>query len=244
VVAATDAEQRIHRREVDAQQIENAKASAERRVQELELALRHAGEMSAVTAPSTAADADIEELTLSEVSELEPTANASIYASETTLELTARDLEEASEFSEPSIEVERIEAESPEADAIYAEALAAERPEALPSAAAEPSARSQSSVRELKPKPRAARASRRDDLTQIRGIGERYAERLAELGVSTFARIAGWSAPDVQRAGEQLGIGAKRIQREGWVKQARKLHARAEAARTPRPTPARGRKRA
>ncbi len=87
------------------------------------------------------------------------------------------------------------------------------------------------SVRELAP--RASRPARRDDLRQIRGIGARYAERLAELGHTTYARIAAWSPKEIARVSEELGIGPMRIRREAWVKQAKKLHVRAGRAAKP-----------
>jgi predicted flap endonuclease-1-like 5' DNA nuclease len=74
-------------------------------------------------------------------------------------------------------------------------------------------------------KRRAARkpASKRDDLQRIKGIGPSLAERLAKAGVKTFESVAGWKAKDLERMAETLGVSRARIEREGWVKQARAL---------------------
>jgi predicted flap endonuclease-1-like 5' DNA nuclease len=68
-----------------------------------------------------------------------------------------------------------------------------------------------------------------DDLQRIRGLGKRFVERLAQIGVRQFAQIAAWSPADVAQIAPQLGVRPKRIQREGWIKQAQKL-----SERTPR----------
>jgi predicted flap endonuclease-1-like 5' DNA nuclease len=67
-------------------------------------------------------------------------------------------------------------------------------------------------------------ASERDDLRRIRGIGPRFAEQLAELGFVSFGLIAAWSEADVSRVSERLHIRAERIERDGWIAQARTLH--------------------
>lgn len=66
----------------------------------------------------------------------------------------------------------------------------------------------------------------RDDLQRIRGIGPRLAERLHQLGVASFESVAGWKAQDVERVARKLGVTPERIERAGWVKQARALQAR------------------
>jgi predicted flap endonuclease-1-like 5' DNA nuclease len=82
----------------------------------------------------------------------------------------------------------------------------------------------------------AARSEQRDDLRRIRGIGPRFAARLAELGVSSFEIVANWSAADVARIAEQLGIRRERITRDSWMKQARALRGRPPRTR-PRAAP-------
>ena len=59
-----------------------------------------------------------------------------------------------------------------------------------------------------------------DDLTRIKGLGPKLSARLGELGVTSFAQIAGWSAEDLAKVDAQLGAFAGRPQRDGWVEQA------------------------
>lgn len=71
------------------------------------------------------------------------------------------------------------------------------------------------------PPPRAPVAS--EGLTRIKGIGPKFAERLAAMGVTQVAQIAAWTDEDVKRAALQLGIKPDRIRRAGWVASARAL---------------------
>jgi predicted flap endonuclease-1-like 5' DNA nuclease len=70
---------------------------------------------------------------------------------------------------------------------------------------------------------RAAGTGLRDDLKRIRGIGPRFAQQLSELGVGSFETIAKWTAADISHIAEQLRIRTERIDRDGWVEQARVL---------------------
>jgi predicted flap endonuclease-1-like 5' DNA nuclease len=63
----------------------------------------------------------------------------------------------------------------------------------------------------------------RDDLQRIRGIGPRMEERLNALGIASFERVASWKVKDLERVAKELGVTRERIQRDGWVKQARVL---------------------
>lgn len=60
-----------------------------------------------------------------------------------------------------------------------------------------------------------------DDLTQIKGIGPTYEERLRELGYGAFRDIARWDASDFEALGE--GFGA-RIRLTEWAARAAELH--------------------
>jgi predicted flap endonuclease-1-like 5' DNA nuclease len=71
-----------------------------------------------------------------------------------------------------------------------------------------------------------------DDLTQISGIGPRFAARLHALGIYSYAQLASWHAADIKHMAERLGIGKQRIAHEGWVKQARALAKPKARART------------
>lgn len=61
-----------------------------------------------------------------------------------------------------------------------------------------------------------------DDLTQIKGVGPKAAEKLNEAGVTTLGQIANWSSKDIERF-DALINGRGRIERDEWVGQAKKL---------------------
>ncbi len=61
-----------------------------------------------------------------------------------------------------------------------------------------------------------------DDLKKLSGIGPVLEKKLIEAGVTSFAQIAGWSAKDIEEFDEKLSFKG-RIEREGWVEQAKKL---------------------
>jgi predicted flap endonuclease-1-like 5' DNA nuclease len=65
-----------------------------------------------------------------------------------------------------------------------------------------------------------------DDLTVIGGVGPKLAERLAGFGVTTFAQLAAWSPRDVASFEATLPVVQRgRVEREGWIAQARELSA-------------------
>ena len=68
-----------------------------------------------------------------------------------------------------------------------------------------------------------------DDLTRIKGLGPKLKATLAELGVTRFDQIAGWSEADIDRVDAQLGRFQGRIRRDNWVEQARLLGSGDEA---------------
>ena len=70
-----------------------------------------------------------------------------------------------------------------------------------------------------------ARDAAGDDLTRIKGLGPKLAATLAELGVTRFDQIAGWSDADVERIDAQLGRFQGRIRRDDWIGQAKFLAA-------------------
>jgi predicted flap endonuclease-1-like 5' DNA nuclease len=74
-------------------------------------------------------------------------------------------------------------------------------------------------------KPAAAKkaaATGADDLKQLSGVGPALEKKLNENGVTTFAQIAGWSKADIDDMDGKLSFKG-RIEREGWVAQAKKL---------------------
>lgn len=66
-----------------------------------------------------------------------------------------------------------------------------------------------------------------DDLQRIKGIGPKLETVLHENGITRFEQIAGLDAEAIERLDEQLGFSG-RIERDGWVEQARALIAERE----------------
>lgn len=102
------------------------------------------------------------------------------------------------------------------AAAVGGEAVVAEAPKA----AAKPA------PKKAAPKKAAAKseaaAAKADDLKVLSGVGPALEKKLHEAGVTTFAQIAGWSADDVAAMDEKLSFKG-RIEREGWIEQAKEL---------------------
>lgn len=65
-------------------------------------------------------------------------------------------------------------------------------------------------------------APQADDLTKIKGIGPKIAEKLQTLGIVSFAEIADWTEGEALQIDLGLSLGG-RIMRQGWIKQAREL---------------------
>ncbi|MEM7639427.1 MAG: hypothetical protein AAF269_10205 [Pseudomonadota bacterium] len=63
-----------------------------------------------------------------------------------------------------------------------------------------------------------------DDLTRIKGVGPKLSRRLNELGIYHFKQIADWSADQAHWVDDYLAFKG-RVERDGWVKQARLLSA-------------------
>ena len=61
-----------------------------------------------------------------------------------------------------------------------------------------------------------------DDLKKLSGVGPALEKKLLAAGVTTFAQIANWTEEDIAAMDEQLSFKG-RIQREGWVEQAKEL---------------------
>jgi LPXTG-motif cell wall-anchored protein len=59
-----------------------------------------------------------------------------------------------------------------------------------------------------------------DDLTRIKGVGPKLSRLLHDLGVTSYAQIAGWSEADIAAIDAQLGTFAGRPTRDAWVEQA------------------------
>ncbi|MEM8937231.1 MAG: 50S ribosomal protein L21 [Pseudomonadota bacterium] len=87
-------------------------------------------------------------------------------------------------------------------------------------AAPKPAAKKEA-TKKAAPKPAEAAADG-DDLTKLSGVGPKLAEKLRDGGVTTFAQIAAWTESDIADFDEKLSFKG-RIEREGWVEQAKKL---------------------
>lgn len=61
-----------------------------------------------------------------------------------------------------------------------------------------------------------------DDLKQLSGVGPALEKKLHEAGVTTFEQIAAWTEADIADMDEKLSFKG-RIEREGWVDQAKEL---------------------
>lgn len=72
----------------------------------------------------------------------------------------------------------------------------------------------------------------KDDLKRISGIGKVIEGKLNAAGVTSFAQIAAWTKKDREAFSKELNF-AGRIEREEWVKQAKRLAA-AGAAEAPK----------
>ncbi|MEM9434189.1 MAG: 50S ribosomal protein L21 [Pseudomonadota bacterium] len=107
------------------------------------------------------------------------------------------------------VSVAAVVAAAPKAEKKAAKKPAA--PKAEKKAAAKPEAKA-------KPETKAAA----DDLKTLSGVGPALEKKLHAAGVTTFAQIAAWTEDDVAAMDEKLSFKG-RIEREGWIEQAKKL---------------------
>ena len=66
-----------------------------------------------------------------------------------------------------------------------------------------------------------------DDLKRLKGVGPALEKKLHALGVTSFAQIASWTPAEIAEFDEKLSFKG-RIDRDGWVEQARTLAAGGE----------------
>ncbi|MGB0959675.1 MAG: NADH:quinone oxidoreductase, partial [Halocynthiibacter sp.] len=87
-------------------------------------------------------------------------------------------------------------------------------------AAAKPAAKAKATgTPEMLKKPRAGGA---DDLKRLKGVGPKLEETLNTLGVYHFDQVASWTKKDIEWVDGNLTFKG-RIERDGWVKQAKTL---------------------
>ena len=90
---------------------------------------------------------------------------------------------------------------------------------------ADPKAEAKAETKKAAPKKAASKvktSDAADDLSQISGVGPVIVKKLNDLGVTTFAQIAEWTADDVAAMDEKLNFKG-RIDRDDWIKQAKEL---------------------
>jgi len=75
-----------------------------------------------------------------------------------------------------------------------------------------------------KPAPKKAKADAADDLKQLKGVGPALEKKLHENGVTSFAQIAAWGPAEIEDMDDKLSFKG-RIERDGWVDQAKLLAA-------------------
>ncbi len=71
---------------------------------------------------------------------------------------------------------------------------------------------------------KATKADAADDLKQLKGVGPALEKKLHENGVTSFAQIAAWGAEEIADMDDKLSFKG-RIERDGWVDQAKLLAA-------------------
>ncbi|WP_380052077.1 50S ribosomal protein L21 [Falsihalocynthiibacter sp. SS001] len=72
------------------------------------------------------------------------------------------------------------------------------------------------------PKKAAAADAGADDLKKLSGVGPALEKKLIDAGITSFAQIAAWTEADVADFDEKLSFKG-RIEREGWIEQAKEL---------------------
>ncbi len=68
-----------------------------------------------------------------------------------------------------------------------------------------------------------ARAIDANDLRQLKGVGPKFADRLAAVGITRIDQIAGWSQADIEVIDSQMGDFRGRIAADRLVEQAQLL---------------------
>ena len=93
---------------------------------------------------------------------------------------------------------------------------------AAPAAKAAPKPAPKKAAATPKDEPRVEGTDAADDLKQLSGVGPALEKKLHAAGVTSFAQIAAWTQDDIDAMNEQLSFKG-RIEREGWVDQAKDL---------------------
>ncbi|WP_068114743.1 50S ribosomal protein L21 [Tropicimonas marinistellae] len=100
-------------------------------------------------------------------------------------------------------------------------AAAAEAAPAPKKAKAAPKAKAAAEA-PAKEAPAAEASAGADDLKKLSGVGPALEKKLLAAGVTSFAQIASWTEADIAEFDEKLSFKG-RIEREGWVEQAKAI---------------------
>ena len=73
--------------------------------------------------------------------------------------------------------------------------------------------------------PKAGKAAAGGDLKKLSGVGPALEKKLVAAGVTSLEQVAAWTEADVTKIDEELSFKG-RIEREGWIAQAKDLTAR------------------
>ncbi|MBT5679614.1 MAG: 50S ribosomal protein L21 [Marinovum sp.] len=109
------------------------------------------------------------------------------------------------------------------AGSVSASAIAAVVEPASKAKTAKPAA---AKATEAKPAaPKAGKAAAGGDLKKLSGVGPALEKKLIAAGVTSLEQVAAWTEADVTKIDEELSFKG-RIEREGWIAQAKELTAK------------------
>jgi len=109
------------------------------------------------------------------------------------------------------------------AGSVSASAIAAVVEPASKTKTAKPAA---AKATEAKPAaPKAGKAAAGGDLKKLSGVGPALEKKLIAAGVTSLEQVAAWTEADVSKIDEELSFKG-RIEREGWISQAKELTAK------------------
>ena len=95
-----------------------------------------------------------------------------------------------------------------------------------PAPKAKPAKPAAAKATEAKPAaPKADKAAAGGDLKKLSGVGPALEKKLIAAGVTSLEQVAAWTEADVSKIDEELSFKG-RIEREGWIAQAKELTAK------------------
>ena len=109
------------------------------------------------------------------------------------------------------------------AGSVSKSAIAAVTEPASKTKTAKPAARKATEAKPAAPK--AGKAAAGGDLKKLSGVGPALEKKLIAAGVTSLEQVAAWTEADVSKIDEELSFKG-RIEREGWIAQAKELTAK------------------